>query len=278
LVARKTGRQRQGPDETIMTTKAMRRFSNGAFCPATRDVADEIAIALVYDGATHAVMMATPQDLEDFAIGFSLSEGVITCLADIRELEVVSHDGGIELRIWLQPGASRPAHDRRRLITGPTGCGLCGVDSLEAACRPARKVAVPAAISAHDVFAAIAGLGTGQKHGKVTRAMHAASFHDPQSGTLTVREDVGRHNALDKLIGHMARQNRSAAGGIVAITSRVSIEMVQKAAVLGAGYLVAVSAPTSLAIATAEAAGITLVAVARYDGFEVYSHPDRIQP
>lgn len=266
------------PYTRAMTSRpvpALRVTAVGAV-PIERTVPDEVPVALVHDGSTHAVMMATPADLEDFAVGFSLSEGVIARPGDIRELEVVEHAEGCELRMWLAPDRARAALERRRLITGPTGCGLCGVESLEAACQPARLVPEGAPVDAADVFAAVAAMGERQALGRATRATHAAGYFQPGQGLLAVREDVGRHNALDKLIGFAARAGLDTARGVVVVTSRVSIEMVQKTAVLGAPVLVAVSAPTSLAIATAEAAGITLVAVARADGFEVFTRPDRI--
>lgn len=261
---------------TSRTVSALRVTSDGARA-ADRTVPDEVPIALVHDGSTHAVMMATPADLGDFAVGFSLSEGVIGDPSDIRDLEVIEHPEGCELRMWLVPERGRAAVERRRLITGPTGCGLCGVESLEAARQPARLVPDGAPVAAAEVFAALAAMDAAQTLGRATRATHAAGYYEPGRGLVAVREDVGRHNALDKLIGFTARAGIDTARGLVLVTSRVSIEMVQKTAVLGAPVLVAVSAPTSLALATAEAAGITLVAVARADGFEVFTRPDRIR-
>lgn len=249
---------------------------DGATTVASRLVAEEAPVALVHDGATHAVMMATPADLEDFAVGFALSEGVIASLADLREVEVIAHALGHEARLWLAPGAGARAAERRRLIAGPTGCGLCGVESLEAARRPARRIAATARVTAADIRAAVAALGAGQVLGGRTRAAHAAGLYLPGLGLVALREDVGRHNALDKLIGAAARGGLDATAGIAVITSRVSIEMVQKTAMLGAPVLVAVSAPTDLAIETARAAELTLVAVARDDGFEVFTRADRI--
>ncbi|WP_075217103.1 formate dehydrogenase accessory sulfurtransferase FdhD [Mongoliimonas terrestris] len=246
--------------------------------PRDRVVPDETPIALVHDGATHAVMMATPADLEDFAVGFSLSEGVIGAPSDIRDLEIVEHDEGFELRMWLVPNLGRVVAERRRLIAGPTGCGLCGVESLQAACAPARLVGAGGTVSRADIAAAMDAMSDVQTLGRATRATHAAGFWRKGEGLLAVREDVGRHNALDKLIGYTARAGVSTHDGIVVITSRVSIEMVQKTAVLGAPVLAAISAPTALAVRTADAAGITLAAIVRGDSFEVFTHPHRILP
>ncbi|MBL8573631.1 MAG: formate dehydrogenase accessory sulfurtransferase FdhD [Hyphomicrobiaceae bacterium] len=261
---------------TARIVDGMRHLAGREPTRVERAVAREVPVALVHDGATHAVMMASPADLEDFAVGFALSEGVIATIADLRELEVIEHERGFELRMWLAPGVGRVAAERRRLIAGPTGCGLCGVESIEAAAKPARLVTAAGPVTAGDVSAAVATLAGAQQVGRLTRATHAAGLYLPGQGLVALREDVGRHNALDKLIGAAARGGLAPTSGIVAITSRVSIEMVQKTAVLGCPVLVAVSAPTDLAIATAEAAGIALVAVAREDGFEVFTHADRV--
>lgn len=246
--------------------------------PGHRRAPEETAVALVHDASTTAVMMATPADLEDFAVGFSLSEGAIVRVEDIRELDVVAQDLGVEVRMWLAPDRALHVASRRRRLAGPTGCGLCGVDSLAEAVRSPRPVAGEALrVDPAALLAAMAALSNAQPLGRETRAMHAAGFWTPTSGLLAVREDVGRHNALDKLIGARARSGAvDGSDGVVLLTSRVSVEMVQKTAVLGAPILCAVSAPTALAIRVAEEAGITLVAVARADGFEVFSHSERI--
>lgn len=246
--------------------------------PRPRCVADEVPVALVHDGVTHAVMMASPGDAEDFAVGFALSEGVIARPDEVRDIEVVPGPLGIEVRLWLHPLAARAHLTRRRQVLGPTGCGLCGVESLEAAVPLPPRVVDDGWITAAEVQAALAALGPAQALGIATRATHAAAFWDRTSGLGPVREDVGRHNALDKLVGALARAGRGAAGGMVLITSRVSVEMVQKTARLGAPILIAVSAPTTLAIRTAEAAGLTLIGVARTDGFEIFTHPRRVRP
>jgi FdhD protein len=243
-----------------------------------RVIPEETPTALSYNGATHAVMMATPSDLEDFAIGFSLTEGLIGDASQIEAIDVAAvPDLGVDVRIWL-PGAAAGeiASGRRRKIVGPVGCGLCGVESLEAANRPMRRVESQGVFSPLMIAEAIASLPQAQRLNRETRAIHAAGFWRPGRGLIFVREDVGRHNALDKLIGAMARSGEPATDGVVLLTSRVSVEMVQKTATLGAPVIVAVSAPTALAVRMADRAGITLAAVAREDGFEVFSHAERI--
>jgi FdhD protein len=246
-------------------------FSEGA-----RAIPEETAVALTYNGGTYAVMMATPQDLEDFAIGFSLTEGVIETRADIESLDVVDVDDGIELRMWLGKSIADRLSERRRHIAGPTGCGLCGIDSIAEAVRPAAIVSGGAHFSPHQIMSAMQGIAPLQKLNVETRAVHAAAFWTPERGMVALREDVGRHNALDKLAGALARDSVAPAGGIVLLTSRVSVEMVQKTASIGASVMVSVSAPTALAVRMAQKAGITLAAIARADGFEVFTHSGRI--
>jgi FdhD protein len=243
----------------------------------TRTIPAEVPVAFVYDGSTYAVMMASPTDLEDFAVGFSLAEGIISAPEDIQGLDVVTHDKGIELRMWLAPDKGRRLVQRRRKLAGPTGCGLCGVESLESAVPSCPPVIAEATVAPGDIAAAQAALERAQALNLRTRAVHGAGFWNKAEGLVALAEDVGRHNALDKLLGRLRRTGVAADSGIVLLTSRVSVEMVQKAAVAGAPVIVAVSAPTALALETAQAAGITLVAVARADGFEVFTHPHRIE-
>ena len=251
-------------------------WRDGALSEGTRRVPEETAVALTYNGGTYAVMMATPQDLYDFAIGFSLGEGIVAKCDDILSLDIVELDDGIEVRMWLPPELAERVAERRRTIAGPTGCGLCGIDSIAEAVRPAAQVPEGRRFAPREIMTALAAIEPLQKLNHETRAVHAAAFWTPARGIVCLREDVGRHNALDKLAGHLAQAQTRASDGIVVMTSRVSVELVQKAAAMGAPILVAVSAPTALAIRMAEAAGITLVAVARNDGFEIFTHPERI--
>src|SRR5579871_6014896 len=220
-------------------------------------------------------MMGTPQNLEDFAIGFTLNEGIVQSRDEISSIEIVDHDDGIELRIWLAQDKAVRLSKRRRHIAGPTGCGLCGIDSIAESVRPAAFVGKGCSFGPHEIMTAMASLAPLQPINTQTRAVHAAAFWT-SSGILALREDVGRHNALDKLAGALVQIKASANAGMVLLTSRVSVEMVQKTAAIGAGVMVAVSAPTALAVKMAEAAGVTLVAVARSDGFEIFTHPHRI--
>jgi FdhD protein len=249
--------------------------AGGANC-GPRSIPEETALALTYNGGTYAVMMGTPQNLRDFAVGFSLSEGIVQSPDDIRSLDIVPLDDGIELRMWLKPSRADRLNERRRHIAGPTGCGICGIDSIAEAVRPAAIVAPGKSFSPQQIAAAMQGVPALQTINLETRAVHAAAFWMPGRGILALREDVGRHNALDKLAGALAQHRISASEGMVLLTSRVSVEMVQKAAAMGAALMVAVSAPTALAVRMADAAGITLAAIARADGFEVFTHAERI--
>jgi FdhD protein len=251
-------------------------WRDGSASQGTRLIPEETPIALTYNGGTYAVMMGTPQDLEDFAVGFSLSKGIVTSADDLLSLEALRLDEGIELRMWLAPEDAARISERRRLIAGPTGCGICGIDSIAQAVRPAAIVPHGRSFTQDEIMAAIEGIAPLQAINRQTRAVHAAAFWSPSRGVVALREDVGRHNALDKLAGTLARSRTAASGGLVLLTSRVSVEMVQKTAAIGAAVMVAVSAPTALAVRTAEAAGITLIAVARNDGFEVFTHGSRV--
>jgi FdhD protein len=243
--------------------------------PRTRLLAEETGIALVYDGSTEAVMMATPADLHDFAVGFSRNEGLIESPRDLIDFAPVHGEFGIELRMWLAKGPSERHRQRRRRMAGPTGCGLCGIESLAETVRPVAPLTAEGRFPEAGIAEALAGLAGRQKLSHQTQATHAAAFYMPDND-LIVREDVGRHNALDKLAGALCLRNIDAARGAVVITSRVSVEMVQKTARIGAPILIAMSAPTALAVRTAETANITLVAVARGESYQLFSHGHRI--
>jgi len=241
-----------------------------------RLIPEETALALTYNGAAYAVMMATPRDLADFAVGFSLTEGIVAAPQDINQFDIVEQEIGIELRLWLAAPRAAALDQRRRHMAGPTGCGLCGIESLAQAMRPVPRVTDGARFRPAEILQALDAVAFRQDLNRQTRAVHAAAFWRSTSGLVAVREDVGRHNALDKLVGALARERIAGAPGMIVLTSRVSVEMVQKTAAFGAPVVVAMSAPTGLAVRTAQAAGITLVAVARSDGFEIFSHPERI--
>src|SRR5713226_3820369 len=253
-----------------------RIWREGGPSVGSRSIPEETAVALSYNGGTYAVMMATPQDLEDFAVGFSLSEGVISSSADIDSLDIVRLDDGVELRMWLSKPKADRLQERRRHMAGPTGCGLCGIDSIAEAMRPAAVIGHGQQFSSEQIMVAMQNLPMLQKLNIETRAVHAAAFWTVTDGIIALREDVGRHNALDKLSGALARASVVASEGIILLTSRVSVEMLQKSAAIGASVMVSVSAPTALAVRMADVAGITLAAIARADGFEVFTHPSRI--
>jgi FdhD protein len=252
-------------------------WRHGAQAPAAaREIPEETPLALTFHRETYAVMMATPADLEDFAVGFALSEGIVASPAEIAAFEVIELAQGIELRMDLAEPRQAALTRRRRRIAGPTGCGLCGIDSLAEAVRPPPAVPQGVTFSAAEIARALRAIEPLQTLHRSTHAVHAAALWRPDAGVLALREDVGRHNALDKLVGAAARAGIAAHDALLLLTSRVSIEMVQKAAVLGAPVLVAVSAPTAHAVRLAEAAGMTLAAVARRDGFEVFCGAHRI--
>jgi FdhD protein len=242
-------------------------------------VVDEVPVALVYNGISHAVMMATPSELEDFALGFSLSEGILARPAECYGIEIEPGREGIVLRIEIAGAAFAALKERRRSLAGRTGCGLCGVESLAQVTRlsgaPAR-VAPPRGFHTAGVRRALEAVGAAQSLTRLTGAAHAAAWCGMDGSLLVVREDVGRHNALDKVIGAMARTRAHPAEGFLLITSRVSLEMAQKAARAGVAALVGMSAPTLAAVELAERAGMTLLAFARGADFVCYTHPQQL--
>ena len=244
-------------------------------------VAEETAVALVYNGISHAVMMATPCDLEDFARAFTRTERIVGKPAEIYDIEVedmtVGAGGrGIEVRLEIAAQRMAGLQERRRSLAGRTGCGLCGVDSLDAALRPVPVSQATGVVSRAAIERAMSALPGLQRINQLNGATHAAGWATADGVLIAVREDVGRHNALDKLGGALAVNKDVAPGGFVVVTSRCSYEMVQKAAALGALAIAAVSAPTSLAIETAEQAGIALVAFVREGRLTAYAHAERI--
>nr|WP_209947143.1 formate dehydrogenase accessory sulfurtransferase FdhD [Rhizobium halophytocola] len=249
---------------------------NASPVTATRAVPEEVPVAFSYGGSTHAVMMATPADLEDFAIGFSLAEGIIVTADDILAIEPIEAGPGIDIQISLKDDTAEALTARRRRMAGPVGCGLCGIESIDQAMRDVSSVGDGIRLSERDIAAAMQMLGDAQVLNRQTRAVHGAGFYVPHEGLLAIREDVGRHNALDKLCGAVLGSGRTGSEGAVLVTSRLSVEMVQKTAALGSAILMAISAPTALAIETAERAGITLVGIARGSDFEIFTQAQRI--
>ena len=250
----------------------------GKVFAATDWVADEVPVALEYNGISHAVMMATPADLEDFARGFSLTEGIVDTVEQIRDIELVVSALGHTLQIEIAAACFARLKDRRRNLTGRTGCGLCGTDSLAHAVRRPAPVTAPA--TPFDITAvarALAALRIQQHLLDAPGATHAAAWCHADGTIALVREDVGRHNALDKLVGALQVSGVAAPSGFIVVTSRASFEMVQKAACAGVALLAAISGVTALAIDVAEAAGITLLGFARGDNASVYSHPEHIR-
>lgn len=241
-----------------------------------RALPEEVPVAMVFDGSTHAVMMASPADLQDFAMGFALTEGIISSLAEIAEFELAQQPDGIEARMWLTHDKSTQLAARRRSLAGAVGCGMCGLDSLAAANRVLPVVKGDLAMTGGHVAAALDQLHLSQPLQDATRAVHAAGFLSP-GGAVIAREDVGRHNALDKLVGALMRSRTDPASGAIILTSRVSVEMVQKAALAGCPIIIAASAPTALALRLAGQAGITLAASVRNGRFDLYTHPHRIK-
>ena len=260
---------------TALVPELVRR--NGRLADGSRIVPEETAIAFSYGGSTHAVMMATPADLEDFAVGFSLTEGIISDPSEIEAIEPVVEDKGIDLQIRLADAQNDALVARRRHMAGPVGCGLCGIESIEQAVRETPSVrASQLTLSEDEVAEAVRLLNGQQPLHMETRAVHGAGFYVPGTGLIAVREDVGRHNALDKLAGAAARAGYRGAAGAVVVTSRVSVEMVQKTAIVGSPFIIAISAPTALAIRTAEQAGMTLIALVRGDEFEIFTGAERV--
>jgi FdhD protein len=239
-------------------------------------VAEEVPVAMVYNGISHAVMLATPKDLGDFALGFSLSEGILSSAEELYDVEVVHQPKGIELHMQIASERFLQLKERRRSMSGRTGCGLCGAESLEQAMRiPTNVISIADRIQSRSIYLAHQKIRNKQELQALTGATHACAWVKPDGSIAMIREDVGRHNALDKLIGARAYQHDTQPG-FVLTTSRASYEMVQKVASAGISILVAVSAPTGLAIRIAQNCGITLVGFARNHQHVVYSRPERI--
>ena len=253
------------------------RWHGGGLRHVLDQVAEELPVALVYEDVPHGVMLATPADLEDFAVGFTLSEGLVERPEEIRGVEVRWTTEAAEARVSVAWPRFTALLERRRRLTGRTGCGLCGVESPEAMLRPLKSVGSGGPrVSAAALHGAIGALADHQRLNALTGSTHAAAWVTADGNIETLREDLGRHNALDKLIGARVRAGADLAAGWVLLTSRASFEMVQKCAATGVTFVAALSAPTALAVRLARESGVTLVAFARERQHVVYAHPERL--
>lgn len=266
------------PTENVDTLAsiAVEKWRDGC-CLATSDyVAEEVPVALEYNGISHAVMLATPSDLEDFALGFSLTEGILSAPSELYSCEISGDRDGVRVELTISSERLFALKDRRRSLTGRTGCGLCGTETLAQAIRIPALVESQARFSAIVLYAAFAQMEKNQLLQHKTGATHAAAWLAADGQVTLVREDIGRHNALDKLIGALHRGKVDVSKGAAIVTSRASYEMAQKAASAGIGILAAVSAPTALAVRVAQATRMTLVGFVRKNGHVVYTHAQRI--
>lgn len=258
-------------DYPAQRLRSATRVSAGGRSASVECVAEEVPVALVYNGISHAVMLATPADLEDFGTGFSLAEGIVARAAEIHDIDTVSHANGIEVRMQVSNRAFEALKARRRSLAGRTGCGLCGVDSLGQVAREVARVNARPLVDDCAIHRAFAALGDGQALHALTGSVHAAGWATADGTLLAVREDVGRHNALDKLIGAIVRAGIDPAQGFAVVTSRASYEMVLKLASVGGGLLAAISAPTGLAIDLAARTGVTLCGFVRDGRMAIYT-------
>lgn len=265
------------PVPAVSSEVSVERWSQGELTRRTDQVAEEMPVALVYHGVPHVVMLATPADLEDFAVGFTLSEGLVRKPDEIRSVEVTRGTAAADVKVTVAWDRFSELLQRRRNLTGRTGCGLCGAETAEDAIREVATVGPGPRVSVAGLHEAIEQLGSLQPINARTGSVHAAAWVVPGSGIQLVREDVGRHNALDKAIGALVRSGADFGSGYMLITSRASFEMVQKAATVGISFLAALSAPTGFAVRLAQKSGLTLVAFARRDRHVVYANPGRLE-
>jgi FdhD protein len=263
--------------ETGSAELPVERWVRGHTTHSTDRVAEEVPIALVYHGVPHVVMLATPANLEDFATGFTLSEGLVAHPQEIHSIEVQRAAQAIDVRVGITAERFSQMLERRRNLTGRTGCGLCGAETVEQAIRPPPQVGTGTTLSVAELHAALTDIQAQQPINSLTGSVHAAAWIEPGRGIICTREDVGRHNALDKTIGALTRAGTDFATGCMLITSRASYEMVLKSATVGISFVIAVSAPTALAIRVAQMSGVTLVGFARREQHVVYAHPGRLK-
>jgi FdhD protein len=254
------------------------RWDNGAFSDRLETIAEETPVAIIYNGIPHVVMMATPQDLEDFALGFSMTEELIPAPTDLLKVECIRYSQGIEIQASVTPACEEVIAGRTRRLTGRTGCGICGADSVSAVLKQLHPVEDSVSIRSSALLTALESLVSHQSLNAAAGAVHAAGWAGLDGAVQVVREDVGRHNALDKLIGALLKLGTDPKSGFVVVTSRASFEMVQKTTVLGAPLMAAVSGPTGLAVRVAQQAGLTLVGFARGGHHTVYTHARRLAP
>jgi FdhD protein len=253
------------------------RWRGAAHASQEDCIAEEAPIALMYNGEPHVVMLATPLDLEDFALGFSLTEGIVASPGEMKSIRVYQRREGIEVRMSIPEARCETLPDKGRNLTGRTGCGLCGARTLGQAMRQPLPVGTGVQVESSELSAALAALKDHQRLNQITGAVHAAAWVETGKGIQVVREDVGRHNALDKLIGALVRRKTDFNGGFVIVTSRASYEMVQKCAEVGIAFMAAISGPTGLAVRLAENVGVTLIGFARGDNHVIYAHPQRLR-
>jgi FdhD protein len=252
----------------VSAARSFVRLTGDSSSEATAEVAEEVPLALVYNGRPYVVVMGTPNDLDDLAVGFSITEGIVADAAHVEHIDAVRANHGIELQIQISPADAERLGERVRGLVSRTGCGLCGIESIGDALRVERGA----------LWRAGAELSRQQSVNNATSTVHGAGWSTADGEVHVAREDVGRHNALDKVLGALARAGTPASSGFVVVTSRASYEMIQKAALCGVELVAAISRPTGLAIRFAEAAGVTLVGLLRGESANVYTHPERIHP
>jgi FdhD protein len=269
------GLYRLGYGGSLLEVPAI-RWDHGSPTELTERVVEETPVAIVYNGIPHVVMMATPADLEDFALGFSLTEELIGSPADLERIELVRYSRGVEIHATVAEHCAAVIAERTRRLTGRTGCGICGADGVDAVLKQIHRVEGGGRVTVGALGRALAALAEAQPLNAASGAVHAAAWAQVDGRLTLVREDVGRHNALDKLVGAVVKAGLERGAGFIVVTSRASFEMVQKAAVLGAPLLAAISGPTGLAVRVARESGVTLVGFARGSRFTAYTHPERL--
>lgn len=251
------------------------RYKNGERVETDDFVAEEVPVVLMYNGVSHVVMLATPTNLEDFALGFSITEGIIADAKELESVKVYQRSNGVEVQLKISEARFQCLADKGRNLTGRTGCGLCGATTLKQAIKPPHSVSGNLQIDMKQLAEALQNLAQHQKLNQITGAIHALAWVEPEKGIVELREDVGRHNALDKLIGALLKRNTDFKAGFMVTTSRASYELVQKATAVGVTMLAAISAPTALAIRLAQESGLTLIGFARDETCVIYSHSQR---